>query len=68
MIAPRNCLIYSPERDRFADIYDIKNCLSKAKTAWIESDELVFNSPDDICRFQKDQQNVVINWLDQVNK
>ncbi len=68
MIAPRKCLIYSPARDRFGDIEDIKNCMSKAKTAWKDAGDLVFLSPDDICRFQSDQQDVVLQWLDQVGE
>ena len=68
MIAPRKCMIYSPERDRFADIGDIKNCIAKAKTAWTEKDSFVFKSPDDICRFQRDQQDVVVQWLDEISK
>jgi pimeloyl-ACP methyl ester carboxylesterase len=68
MIAPRKCLIYSPERDRFSDIGDIRKCIARAETAWRDTVGFVFRSPDDICRFQRDQQDVVVRWLDQVSK
>lgn len=63
-IAPRKCLIYSPSRDRFADSVDIKICIDKAKAAWKNPDGFTFLSPDDVCRFQKDQQDVVVRWLE----
>jgi hypothetical protein len=63
MIAPRNCLIYSPVRDRFADPDDIDSCIGKAQKAWGDEGTFVFQNPDDICRFQKDQQDIVIAWL-----
>ncbi|MDB4583367.1 alpha/beta hydrolase [Draconibacterium sp.] len=68
MIAPRKCLIYSPEHDRFADIDDIEKCITQAQTAWTDKDGLVFKNPDDICRFQRDQQDVVVRWLNTISK
>ena len=68
MIAPRKCLIYAPGRDRFSDTEDIKRCISKVKKAWNGNDGLLFMSPDDVCRFQRDQQDVVVDWLEYVNK
>ena len=64
LIAPRKCLVYAPMRDRFSDSEDIKACVAKAKAAWPDKDGLTFMSPDDICRFQKDQQDVVVKWLE----
>jgi len=64
MIAPRNCLVYAPLNDRFANADDVKKCVDKARNAWTDSSKLVFNAPDEICRFQKNQQNVFIDWLD----
>ena len=32
------------------------------------TDGLKFKCPDDICRFQRDQQDIVVQWLDQVSK
>jgi len=66
MIAPRKCLIYSPLRDRFASAGDVKDCIAKAESAWDGDGGLLFKSPDDVCRFQRDQQDVLISWLDQV--
>ena len=66
MIAPRKCLIYSPARDRFSDIEDIKQCVIKARASWQNKDALTFSSPDDICRFQCDQQDALLRWLETV--
>lgn len=66
LIAPRNCLVYAPLRDRFADPEAIRNCIDKAKEAWNAPGALVFRVPDDICRFQKEQQNVVVDWLNKL--
>lgn len=63
MIAPRKCLVYSPRRDRFADSDDIRTRMEVAGKAWLGKDGLTFMSPDDICRFQKAQQDVVVEWL-----
>ncbi len=63
MIAPRKVLIYAPLRDRFTTPDDIMNCMVKAQTAWADNKNFEFNAPDDICRFQKDQQDVVLEWL-----
>ena len=66
LIAPRKCLIYSPTRDRFADSNDIAKCIKKAKTAWSDPNGFTFINPDDICRFQKDQQDVLVRWLEEM--
>lgn len=66
LIAPRNCLIYAPLNDRFADPGDVRKCVEKAKTAWKDPGAFMFRNPIDICRFQKDQQDVVVNWLDEI--
>jgi hypothetical protein len=68
MIAPRKFLIYAPLKDRFSDPDDVKSCIRKAQEAWNDTSDFVFKTPDDICRFQKEQQDVVIDWLDQVQK
>jgi hypothetical protein len=61
LIAPRNCLIYSPVKDRFTDIIDIKKCIASVQNNW--EDGLSFITPDDICRFQREQHEVLIDWL-----
>lgn len=63
MIAPRKVLIYAPLKDRFSDAADIKNCLKKVQTTRKGKNNIQFKHPDDICRFQKDQQDVVVDWL-----
>ena len=68
LIAPRKVLIYAPLRDRFTDAEDIRNCVEKARTAWTNKDNFQFKAPDDICRFQKEQQDVVVEWLDNISK
>jgi len=68
MIAPRNCLIYAPLHDRFTDSGDIRKCIAYAETAWNGSSAFVFKNPDDFCRFQKDQQDVVLEWLNNLVK
>jgi len=68
MIAPRKCLVYSPEQDRFNDIDDVKQCITKAKKSWINERDFSFICPKDICRFQKDQQDVALTWLQNVTQ
>jgi len=63
MIAPRNVLVYAPLRDRFTNADDIVDCVEKAQTAWADNKNFEFKNPDDICRFQKEQQDVVLEWL-----
>ncbi len=68
MIAPRNCLVYAPLRDRFSDVDDINNCIDKAQKAWKNRCNFEFITPDDICRFQKEQQDVIFEWLSKIGK
>jgi pimeloyl-ACP methyl ester carboxylesterase len=68
MIAPRNLLIYAPLHDRFTDANDIRNCIEKAQTASTNKEYIEFKAPDDICRFQKDQQDIMIEWLNKIEK
>lgn len=66
LIAPRKCLVYSPKRNRFADSEDVKACVDMAKVSWEDGNGLTFISPDDICRFQRDQQDAAVRWLEAV--
>jgi pimeloyl-ACP methyl ester carboxylesterase len=68
MIAPRNCLIYAPLRDRFSDVEDINNCIDRTQKAWKDSGNFEFRNPNDICRFQKDHQDIMIEWLGGIQK
>ncbi len=66
MVAPRPCLIYSSRRDRHADFEDIVACVGRAQQAWPQGKhalKLTHVAPDDISRFQKDQQLTFCNWV-----
>ena len=63
MIAPRNCLVYASLRDRFSNADDINKCIEKTQKAWKDWGNLEFKNPNDICRFQKDHQDIVIECL-----
>jgi pimeloyl-ACP methyl ester carboxylesterase len=65
LIAPRKVLVYAPVRDRFADPQDLRRGMKEAQTAWTGQGGFVFLAPDDVCRFQKDQQDVLLEWLNQ---
>lgn len=66
LIAPRSVLIYAPLRDRFADAEDIRNAVEEAQIAWPNPRGMQASFPDDVCRFQKDQQDMLVEWLNQV--
>ncbi len=61
-IAPRPCLIVSPQRNRNADFEDIVACIERAREAWQAPNRLQHLTPDDIDRFQKDQHTLFTNW------
>ena len=42
---------------------DIYHCIEKVQKAWTDKGSFQFKNPDDICRFQKDQQDVFMEWL-----
>jgi len=66
LIAPRPCLVYSPRRDRDADFEEIKTCVDRARNAWERVDGangLTHLTPDDVNRFQADQHQVFIKWV-----
>ncbi|NQT36107.1 MAG: alpha/beta fold hydrolase [Planctomycetes bacterium] len=65
LIAPRPCLVYSPKRDREADYEDVAACVERARQAWKANgrgDNFTHQAPDDINRFQADQQNAFLRW------
>ena len=64
LIAPRKCLIYSPTRDRTIDREDVTACVERAKASWKNGDALTFDRADDICRFQRTQQDALLRWLE----
>ena len=67
LIAPRPCLIYSPQRDRDANFQDLVACVNKAQKVWARkegADQLIHLTPDDTNRFQKDEQHpTFIEWI-----
>lgn len=68
LIAPRPCLIYSPTRDREADFQDLTACIRRAREAWElggRPDWLTSLAPDDVNRFQAEQHQLFLRWLDE---
>lgn len=66
LVAPRPCLIVSPQRDREADFDDVVACVNHVRKAWAaqgRSDALIHRTPDDFNRFQRVQQDEVLAWL-----
>lgn len=60
LIAPRPCLIVAPRRDRDADCGEVIRCVEAAREAWGKegrADDLSLLCPDDINRFQSEQQD-----------
>jgi len=70
-IAPRPCLIVSPQRDRDADFADVVACVNRARQAWAQTpnpNALTHLTPNDINRFQADQQALFTKWHRQLQK
>jgi len=66
MIAPRPCLVYSPCRNRDADVKEVKSCVDRARSAWEtvnRTKNLAHLTPDDVNRFQADQHQAFIKWV-----
>ena len=69
LVAPRPCLVYAPKRDRFADFAEVAACLDKAKKAWAADgcpENVTVRTPNDVNRFQSEQQAVFLEWLPKV--
>ncbi len=66
LIAPRKCFIYAQAYDRFSDINDIKRSVEKAKLFWGNSDDFRFEISNDVCRFQKNEKNSIVTWLNYI--
>ena len=67
LISPRPCLVYSPKSDREADYGDVAACVERVRQAWEahgRGDNFIHQAPDDINRFQADQQNAFVQWAD----
>ena len=61
-IAPRARLIVAPKRDRTANLTDIEKVIERVEEQGSAS-SLTFRAPDDRLRFQKDQHETFIRWL-----
>jgi pimeloyl-ACP methyl ester carboxylesterase len=66
LIAPRPCLVVSPQRDRFATHSDVVACVDRSRRFWKTrgaAERLTHLTPDDISRFQKAQHQQLRDWL-----
>jgi dienelactone hydrolase len=63
LIASRPCLIVAQKRDRHADFADVAACMKRASEAYGEDGPLTFLTPDDISRFQNDQHDTFLDWI-----
>jgi len=64
-IAPRPCLIVSPQRDRDSDFDEVVACVNRAHQAWRTAGNamgLQHLMPNDISRFQADQHAMFTTW------
>jgi hypothetical protein len=71
LVAPRPCLIVSPQRDRDADFVEVVACVNRASQAWkgqSHGKNLIHLTPDDTNRFQAAQQTMFLQWYEQVRK
>ncbi|HIB91279.1 TPA: hypothetical protein EYN09_01610 [Candidatus Poribacteria bacterium] len=69
LISPRPCLIASPEHDQEADFDDIINCVESIRREWVESPEFLTHlTPNDVNRFQADQHEMFLDWINKVVK
>jgi len=63
-ISPRPCLIVSPQKDRNATYSDIVETVAQFRSE-TENDgsNLIHLTPDDVDRFQQDQHQIFIGWV-----
>lgn len=65
-IAPRPALVVAPQQDRFANIDDVRNCVSSAGKIYNllnAKDNLHLYSPDDYNRFSRQILKKVLDWM-----
>ena len=60
LLAHKPCLLVTPKRDRFADHNAVAETIRSLRTT---SDTIAWHAPDDINRFQADQQNLFLEWV-----
>ena len=67
LVAPRPCLVVSPQHDRDANPADVARCMESVRSAWQDQDaagKLTYVAPDDYSRFQTDQQLEFWTWFE----
>ncbi len=68
LVAPRPCLIVAPTQDPISNPAAIGECVDGAREQLgEEARHLIYETPDDIRRFQRDQQDRVLEWLAEVS-
>ena len=60
-LAQNPCLVVTPARDRFADNQAVADTMAKLTQ---ENRKLLWLSPDDTNRFQAEQHQIFINWIE----
>ena len=66
LIAPRPVLIVQPQRDRDANIEDVRSAVKRARTIYAfgnAGDQLVLQEPDDYARLTNSTQDQIIEWV-----
>lgn len=67
LIAPRPCLIVSPQNDRNATYSDILQTISLFRSeSGADGSKLTHLAPEDVDRFQKDQHQMFIDWVKRI--
>jgi dienelactone hydrolase len=69
LIAPKPCLLVTPQRDRMADMEDIKQCVDSTKKVLKQAgmdSKLTHLTSDDTNEFLEPQQQMFMDWLDKV--
>lgn len=67
LVAPRPCLVVSPQHDRDADPADVSRSIDSVRSAWNDrgaAGSLTYQNPDDYSRFQADQQELFWKWFE----
>ena len=66
LIAPRPVLIVQPQRDRDANIEDVRSAVKRARTIYAfgnAGNQLVLQEPDDYARLTNSTQDQIIEWV-----
>jgi pimeloyl-ACP methyl ester carboxylesterase len=69
-IAPRPCLLYTPQQDRDANFADVKAAVAIAAKAWEAkgvADKLVHEAPEEYTKMEANEVKALIKWLNGLN-